>query len=118
MNGTTGFLQRVLDRGVYDIHVPLTASAVRQAHAGAGLDVLACDYFLSTSYGVVNLNTIRGDGVEWWTKRIILAALARLSMVAWWCERGIGPLPTSRTFSPYINCVARKPERELPDDCH
>jgi 2-polyprenyl-3-methyl-5-hydroxy-6-metoxy-1,4-benzoquinol methylase len=109
MNGTTGLLQRVLDRGVYDIHVPLTADAVRKAHEEAGLEVLACDYFLSTNYGVVNLNSIRARGVTWWTKRILLAGFARLSMATWWCERLIGPVPTSRAFSPYINCLARKP---------
>jgi 2-polyprenyl-3-methyl-5-hydroxy-6-metoxy-1,4-benzoquinol methylase len=112
MKGTTGFLQRVLDRRVYDIHVPLTANAVRQAHADAGLDVLACDYFLSTNFGVVNLSTIGAHGLHWWTKRIILAALARFSMAVWLCERVIGTLPTSRAFSPYINCLARKREHE------
>lgn len=109
MNGTIGFAQKILDRGVYDIHVPLTSDMVRIAHEQAGLQVISCNYFLSTNFGVVNLNSVQLNSIEWWIKKITLAFLARMSMGVWLWERMFGPLPASHTFSPYINCIAMKP---------
>ncbi|MGE0030064.1 MAG: class I SAM-dependent methyltransferase [Steroidobacteraceae bacterium] len=109
MFGVTGFLQKVMDKDVFDIHVPLSAEAVRNAHELAGLQVVDCDYFLSVNLGVVNLNSIRTHSLEWWIKKIALAVLVRLSMAAWWWERLLGQLPVSRAFSPYVNCIATKP---------
>lgn len=113
MHGMTGFVQRILDKKVYDIHVPLTAEVVREAHEEAGLSIVSCDYFLSTHFGVINLNSIRVYSFEWWIKKVTLAVLARISMGIWWLERLLGPLPTSRVFSPYVNCLATKPNRSF-----
>lgn len=113
MHGMTGFVQKILDKKVYDIHVPLTAEVVRVAHEEAGLSILSCDYFLSTNFGVINLNSIRVYSFEWWIKKVTLAVLARISMGIWWLERMLGPLPTSRFFSPYVNCLATKPKSAL-----
>lgn len=112
MNGMTGVTQKLLDKSVYDIHVPLTVRAVHEGHEKAGLNVLSCHYFLSTNFGVVNMNSIRIHSAEWWVKKIILALLARLSMVIWWLECQFVDLPTSRTFSPYVNCLATKSKRQ------
>jgi 2-polyprenyl-3-methyl-5-hydroxy-6-metoxy-1,4-benzoquinol methylase len=109
MYGVTGFVQRMMDRKIYDIHVPLSVEAVRNAHLQSDLNVLACDYFLSTNFGVVNLNSIRIHSLEWWMKKLVVAVLVRVSMATWWWERTFGPLPTSRVFSPYVNCLAAKP---------
>lgn len=112
MNGLTGFAQRVLDRSVYRIHVPLTVEQVRKAHERAGLDVEACEYFMSTNFAVCNLNGIQRGSPRWWLKKAVLFALARSSMAVWWCEKVIGEFPAHRLASPYINCVARTPERK------
>lgn len=109
MHGMTGFAQKILDKRVYDIHVPLTAEVVRKAHKQAGLNTVSCDYFLSTHFGVVNLNSLRVYSLEWWIKKMTLAVLARISVGIWWLERMLGPLPTSHVFSPYVNCLAIKP---------
>lgn len=109
LRGAIGFVQRKLDHAVYDIHVPLTDGDVRQAHENAGLEVIKCDYFLATNFGILNLNAIRPRSLEWWTKKMITSMLARLSLGVWWLERQVGNLPTSRAFSPYINCLAVKP---------
>lgn len=110
MRGMTGFVQRMMDRRVYEIHVPLTAKAVCDAHRQAGLEVLACDYFLPTNFGVVNLNSLRVHSLQWWAKKAIMAVMVRMSMAVWWLERVLGRLPTSRLFSPYVNCLAMKPK--------
>jgi len=111
MYGMTGLAQKILDKDVYDIHVPLTAEVVREAHEQAGLNIVSCDYFLSTNFGVINLNSIRVYSFEWWIKKVTLAILARISMGIWWSERMLGSWPTSRAFSPYVNCLAIKPKK-------
>lgn len=108
MNGVTGMGQRLANRDIYDIHVPLTPEEVRKAHENAGLAVLACNYFLSTNFGVLNLGEAKASAA-WWFRKIVLAVLARLSMGVWLAERFGLRLPVSRLFSPYINCVATKP---------
>lgn len=109
MRGTTGFVQMVLNRGIYDIHVPLTPSEVRIAHEAAGLDVMECDYFLSNNYGVVNLGDPNRRSPGWWARKIVLAILARVSMAVWLVESKLGRLPASLAFSPYVNCIALRP---------
>jgi len=110
MNGLTGWVQRLLDRKVYDIHVPFTSEEVRDGHQNAGLEVIFCNYYLSTNFGVCNLNKVPQNSAEWCFKKVILATLARLSMFVWWFERLCGDFPVSKAYSPYINCVATKPK--------
>lgn len=109
MRGTTGFVQKILNRGIYDIHMPLTPSQVRSAHEAAGLREIEADYFLSSNYGVVNIGDPNRRSSSWWAKKIVLAILARVSMVVWLIERKLGRLPVSLIFSPYVNCIATKP---------
>lgn len=109
MRGTTGFVQKILNRGIYDIHVPLTPSQVRIAHEAAGLRVMESAYFLSNNYGVVNLGDPNRKSLGWWTKKIVLALLARVSMAVWLIERKLGKLPATQALSPYVNCIAMKP---------
>ncbi|MEH6824333.1 MAG: class I SAM-dependent methyltransferase [Motiliproteus sp.] len=111
MNGSVGFFQRLLNKSIYDIHVPLTPEEVKKAHEYAGLEVVESDFFISSSYGVVNIGETKRSSFVWWARKIPLFFLARVSMAAWLCERLIWKLPVSRFFSPYINCVAvRKSE--------
>lgn len=109
MRGTTGFAQKMLNRGIYDIHVPLTPSQLRSAHEAAGLRVIMADYFLSSNYGVVNIGEPKRRSPNWWAKKIVLALLVRVSMVIWLIERKIGRFPVSQAFSPYVNCIAIRP---------
>lgn len=109
MRGTTGLAQKVLNRGIYDIHVPLTPSHVRSAHEAAGLHVIESVYFLSNNYGVLNLGEPNRRSLDWWAKKIVLAILVRVSMAVWLIERKLGKLPATRALSPYVNCVAMKP---------
>lgn len=110
MRGTTGFVQKILNRGIYDIHVPLTPSQVQSAHEAAGLSEVKASYFLSTNYGVVNLGDPNRRSPDWWVKKIALALLARTSMAVWSIERLLGKLPVSQAFSPYVNCIAMRPK--------
>ena len=110
MQGMTGLAQKLLNRGIYDIHVPLGPSDVRSAHEAAGLHVLESEYFLSSNFGVVNLGEINRSSLGWWAKKISLAILARVSMATWLIERNFGKFRARQVFSPYVNCIAVKPE--------
>lgn len=109
MRGLTGFAQRKLNRGIYDIHMPLTPLQVGAAHEAAGLQVIESDYFLSSNFGVINLGEKNNRSPAWWAKKFVLALLARVSMAVWLVERVVGHLPASATFSPYVNCIATRP---------
>jgi 2-polyprenyl-3-methyl-5-hydroxy-6-metoxy-1,4-benzoquinol methylase len=109
LSGAIGTVQKTLNRAVYDIHVPLDRESLGLAHVSAGLEVKECEYFISTDFGVCNLNGIRIHSPVWMIKKVALALLTRLSMCVWWCERITGGYwPARRTFSPYINCLAQR----------
>lgn len=108
MMGWIGSIQKLVNRPVYDIHQLIDPVRLREAHELAGLDVLECDYFVSTSFGVNNLNGISTSTVVGFLKKIFLGVLARVSMLVWSIENKIGSFSQNRFSSPYINCIARK----------
>jgi SAM-dependent methyltransferase len=114
MAGAGGLLQKLLSRAVFDIHVPLDAPLLIAAHERAGFEVERGGYFLSTHFGVCNLNGVPENTWMWRFKRLTLTLLTRLSMVAWLAEERLGslagtPLPwIQRIFSPYVYCWAVK----------
>jgi len=107
MTGVPGFLQKQLNRPVYDKHVPLDSIQLRQAHVGAGLEVLDAGYLISTNFGVLNLTGLSTTNLSWAAKRLLLAALARVSLLGWLAEPRLRPV---QSWAGYVYCVA-----ELPD---
>lgn len=108
MGGMIGTLQKALNRPVYDIHVLLTPDTLREAHLKAGLTPTRSEYFLSTNFGVINLNGLDGALAITQLKKITLLALRAASMAAWLLEDLGLPFPTSALLSPYVICVAEK----------
>lgn len=108
LSGSIGTLTRLLNPRVYEMHSRLTASELASAHERAGLDVVECRYFLSTSFGVANLEGLQTGTAAFRAKSAVLRLLKGLSKATWAMERA-GPLPATRLFSPYVVCVARKP---------
>lgn len=108
MAGLLGFVQKHINRPVFEIHNPLTNEQFISANEIEGYEIVECDYFMSTNFGVVNLNGIRKGTLKWLVKRIILVFFVRFSMLIWLIEEKIGMFPVSRLFSPYINCVVIK----------
>jgi 2-polyprenyl-3-methyl-5-hydroxy-6-metoxy-1,4-benzoquinol methylase len=108
MAGWVGTVQKALNRPVFEIHVKLDAPILAQAQRRAGLDEIQCEYFLSTGFGVLNLNGLSSDSLSWWVKHAILASLSRLSLLIWWLEQQFGEFPANRYTSPYVICVAQK----------
>lgn len=109
MVGWIGAIQKVVNRPVYDIHQLIDPARLKEAHALAGLEVLECGYFICTSFGVNNLAGISTRTPTGFLKKVLLGVLSRLSMLVWRVEDMTGDIPPNKSFSPYINCIARKP---------
>lgn len=109
MSGAVGWAQRGLSRAVYDIHVPLTREMLRRAHEDAGLEVLECEYFLFSNFGVCNLVGAKSRSPRYQLKRVALAGLGLFSRAVWEVEERVGDLPTNRWTSPYLVVLARRP---------
>ncbi len=109
MAGWPGDATRLLNRPVFDIHVPLDAAQLADAHRAASLEVQHCDYLCYMNFGVVNLKDAPGGGAVRLAKYLAWGAMVALSAATWWLEdhRLISPRPNRRT-SPYIACLARK----------
>jgi len=108
MSGFLGFVQKHINRPVYDIHNPLDREKFMNTHAETDCKVIECEYFMSTNFGVCNLNGVRRNSIKWLMKKVILALLSRISMLTWRIEKRYRALPVSRFFSPYIQCIAKK----------
>ena len=108
MSGAVGLVQKQLNRPIFDIHNPLDREQFRIAHEIEGIEVIECNYFMSTGFGVCNLNGMSSKNISWLAKKIMLSILTRASMLVWAIEDKFGKLPEKHFFSPYINCIVRK----------
>lgn len=99
--------QKVLDKAIYDVQVPLDRDGLARAHREAGLEVESCEYFLPISLEVLN--------VESWPKHLPYWITVRthgvISRALWLMDEHLPLIKPNRWTSPYVNCVARKPQR-------
>ena len=102
--GLNGLIQKMINRPIFDIHVPLNRNALMQAHRINGLRVISCDYFLFVNLGVLNFENLRG-GLVYKAARL----RSWINEVVWIFERAVPGLKPNPWSSPYINCVAVKP---------
>jgi len=109
MVGWIGAIQKSVNKPVYDIHQLIDPAGLRKAHEMAGLEVLECNYFIYTNFGVNNLIGISTRNMSGLLKKVFLGILARASMLAWLLEEKIGYFSPHKFTSPYVNCIARKP---------
>lgn len=110
LTGLPGALAKNINRPVFDVHVPLDAAALRRAHELAELEVLDCSFFMSSNFGVLNLNGIKRESVGWVCKKIFLALMVRVSRLVWFVEDHLtGEMEARSLTAPYINCIARLP---------
>lgn len=104
LRGWVGWLQRILNRNVFDIHVPLSLEHLADIHRKNGFSVLSCDYFLLANFGVLNLENLREHPLLQW----ILPLRSWTNKLIWILEKFIPFLMPNPWSSPYINCVALK----------
>lgn len=102
--GLLGLIQKLMNRNVFNLHVPLSLAEILEAHQKNMLEPVSCDYFLSVNFGVVNFENLKdGFAYKW-----ILQSFCWLNRAIWFIER-LMPIKPNRWSSPYINCVAIKP---------
>ncbi|OIO05270.1 MAG: hypothetical protein AUJ49_01605 [Desulfovibrionaceae bacterium CG1_02_65_16] len=104
MRGLTGLAQRLADRQIFNLHVPLNPMELARAHAEAGLTPLEHGWL-----GTLNLGVVNCSGLPRAVARPLTLTFAGVSMAAWALERALrAELPNGLT-SPQAYCVARKP---------
>lgn len=108
MSGLIGTLQRLFNKPIYDIHVPLNGPQLAAGHTAAGLEVLATRYLVPTDFGVVNLENLP-DSLVLRVKDKTLYGLRLLSGCIWWLDRRWGPLQPGQFTSGFVIVAARKP---------
>ena len=110
MRGMVGVLQRALSREIYDMHVPLSALALAQAHRDAGLTVLNSGYLLPAHFGVCNPGSVRDPhGLSRLLRGLTHRAAIALSTSLLWVDERLIHLPTSEKLSPYAFALAATP---------
>ena len=107
MRGYVGLLQRLCAPSVYAVHVPLSVAELVTAHRG-GLSVVEFGHLLPAGFGVVNFHEPGLSRAGFWTRRLAVSGLGRLSWASWFVDKYIA-LPRSESFSPYCYCIAERP---------
>lgn len=104
MAGVLGVLTKLMDRAVYDIHVPHDETSLVKGHHAASLEVVESGYLCSTNFGVLSSCVKRRFSLNWF----IYAGLLTISRALWAFEERVFKLPVSRFFSPYIYVVSKR----------
>ena len=105
--GAAGWIQRVFNKAVYDIHVPHSRESLTYHHLAAGLEVVHSEYAVPIDFGVVEIGGATNDALLPAKKRI-LYGLRLLTGAMWWIDRRIR-LPVTRLLSGFVIVAARKP---------
>ena len=108
--GLSGTALRYFNRPLYDIHVPLTAAQLGEAHDRSGLEVVGCDYLIPmwfSDWDVPAEDKRKGRRL---LRDLLWYSSASLSAALWVLDDLTGNRrPASRLFSPWSVCWARKP---------
>jgi 2-polyprenyl-3-methyl-5-hydroxy-6-metoxy-1,4-benzoquinol methylase len=110
MVGLAGMVEAVINRRVYDVHVPLDRAALKRAHEASGLEVIDCRYFLFSGFNILNLVGLTPKSRGWILRWTIATGLGYLTQLSWLVQSYIGGFPPNRWASPYILCLARRVE--------
>ncbi|NCQ56000.1 MAG: class I SAM-dependent methyltransferase [Alphaproteobacteria bacterium] len=96
--GIIGKLQKILDKDVYDVHVPLTKEDILKAHQKCDHNIEFCEYFMPLNLGVVNIESLNGK----WYAKSLKRLFSIISKLTWLFDKYIFKLPKTTFFSPYI----------------
>jgi len=109
LQGAVGRLHRVVDAAVYRMHRVLDPADLDRAHAAAGLvPVEPAAYFGVFSLGVANWSRLRFRLPRWLDGLFWSSVLGTQQLVCG-VASVLGVRPESRTFSPYVVGVYRRP---------
>jgi 2-polyprenyl-3-methyl-5-hydroxy-6-metoxy-1,4-benzoquinol methylase len=103
MTGINGFFYKLLNRKVYDTHLPLTLIDLKKAHLSCGLEIIQETHLLGLT-GILDPNRVEGSQLKTKIRRFA----HRITKLLWWFEaRGLG-VPENKLSSPYMLCIAVK----------
>ncbi|MEQ1890325.1 MAG: class I SAM-dependent methyltransferase [Alphaproteobacteria bacterium] len=106
MTGPLGRLQKLFDGPLYAKHVPLSSGQLAQAHGDAGMTIISSSYALIAHLGVLQFGAVeRALG-----SRPLQVLKIALSGPFWALGACFGLRP-NRITSPFVLCLARKPEK-------
>jgi 2-polyprenyl-3-methyl-5-hydroxy-6-metoxy-1,4-benzoquinol methylase len=108
MGGLCGLGQRVIAPGVFAVHEVIDPLRLRRAHEDCDLNVIRCDYFMFSNFGVINPDGARG------VKKALFQTLRATTAVSWAVESVLGRLSPNEVTSPYVLCVAEKTSVQSP----
>jgi len=106
--GATGYLHKILNKPVNDIHVPLGTDEMHNAILKSGLKEEINEYFLAISFAI----TLEGsDGKpipNYKLKKVFVKSIRYASKVVWIFENLIGTIPAGKKLSGGVFTSARK----------
>lgn len=106
--GATGTLHKLLNKPVYDVHVPLGTKEMGIAMSNAGLKEEINEYFLALSFAIT-LEGIDGKPIPYYRlKKIFVKSIRYASKIIWIFENMIGTIPAGKLLSGGIFTSARK----------
>ena len=105
MNGTVGYLTQKLNKDVYDLHNPHDLKSLKIGHETGGNVIKKANYICSTDYGVLSACI---NEKSTYPAKFIYLWLSRFTKLISIFELKLFRFPVSRTFSPYIYCIAEK----------
>lgn len=104
MAGSIGYLTKLLNQEIFEMHNPHDWNSFLDGHCRAGLTVRAGGYLGSSNFGVLSSCFKQNKGMPWHT----YVFLSRLSKAISLVESRLGNLPASKTFSPYVYAISRR----------
>lgn len=105
MFGLNGAVCKLINRRVYDMHVPMTAEMLTQAHREAGLEVLDSHYLMSANLNI----SFMDQKALGFLQLLVNGCLYTVTRFVWALETAGLKMPVTAFASPYAVVIARKP---------
>jgi 2-polyprenyl-3-methyl-5-hydroxy-6-metoxy-1,4-benzoquinol methylase len=105
MSGSIGYLTKLFNRKIYEMHNPHDWHSFLEGHRKAGLTVISGGYLGSTNFGVLSSCFVeKQQGLAWHS----YVFLTRLTKAISFVESKVGDLPESQIFSPFIYAISQR----------
>ncbi len=104
MNGIPGFLQKLVDKDIFDIHVPLSKEKFEREHHKAGLEIKSCNFFLPISLCALNSGKFSKSKLE----KSFRKFLSITTKSFWIAERYGLRIQPNKVLSPYLFAISKK----------
>lgn len=112
MIGLTGFLQKLMNKPVYDIHKPMSMNELIRFNSASGLEILDKELLVPIAFGVT-LDANEGKIVHLrFIKSMLLKCLQIFEKVIWLIDDFVFKVPTNELFCAGMIVLAKKTESE------